>query len=515
MARREAAFRGRILSLGRPAAAHCRRPFQGATMDLGPKLVQQQTQKLIMTPELRQAITVLQLSATELSEYLTEQVLANPVLEVRDEAATPASQAPEDGGPRESEREGERFDLDWQSYFQDRSDLGFTPTAERDPDAGAHPAESRLTEAPTLEQHLDLQLHLCPLTAAERRVGEYFIGMLDEGGYLRTSLEEAAEVLGVPLDDVVRVHQVFTSFDPPGVGARDLSECLRLQLEAMPPDKTGAAVRDLARRIIDGHLEELGSGRLARLSAALAAPAKQVQQAADFIRSLDPRPGGRFADPNDIRYIVPDVIIERVEGDYVVIVNDTAVPRLGISRYYRQLLERGVGTVDGEQLGEARAYIEGRLNSALWLIRAIEQRRRTLYRVTETVVRLQRDFLDHGLRHLRPMSLRHVAEIIGMHESTVSRATSNKYVQTPQGTFELKYFFTSGVAAVGETAGISSESVKMHIQDLVAGEDPGRPLSDDALTKLLEKKGIAISRRTVAKYRDEMGVPSSSRRRRL
>lgn len=491
-------------------------------MDLGPKLVQQQTQKLIVTPELRQAITVLQLSATELAEFLAEQVQSNPVLEVRAEAATPAAPGQEPGGDGEGEgggpadgREGEKFDLDWQEYFHDRSDLGYMPAPERDPDREPRSVDAYLSEAPRLQDHLHLQLNLSPLSAADRQIGEFLIGMLDENGYLRTSIEEAAQNLGVPVEDVERVHRAFTGFDPLGVGARDLAECLRLQLDAMPSDKARTAVGDLARRIIDGHLEDLGSGRVARLASVLGAPAKQVQEAADLIRTLDPKPGRRFADSNDVRYIVPDVIIERVEDEYVVIVNDSAVPRLGINQYYRRLLEEGGKGGGGGQLGEARAYVESRLNSALWLIRAIEQRRRTLYRVTETVVRLQRDFLDHGLRHLRPMSLKQVAEIIEMHESTVSRATSNKYVQTPQGTFELKYFFTSGVAVAGEAAGISSEGVKRHIQDLVAGEDPKRPLSDEALTRRLGQKGITISRRTVAKYRDEMGLPPSPRRRRL
>ena len=486
-------------------------------MDLGHKLVQQQTQKLIMTPELRQAITVLQLSATELAEFLTEQAQSNPFLEIHEEAARPVAPTLETG--RESTREGERFDLDWQEYFHDCSDLGFVPRPERDLDREreGRSVEAYVAEAPTLQDHLRLQLHLSSLGGGDRRIGEYLIGMLDENGYLRTSLEEAARALGVSVPDVERVHRTLTTFDPAGVGARNLAECLRLQLEALSAERRRTAVGELAGQIIEGHLEDLGAGRLTRLASVLGVPAKLVQEAADFIRTLDPKPGRRFATPNDIRYIIPDVIIERVDGDYVVIVNDSAVPRLGINRYYRRLLEDGgtAGTADRAQLGEARAYLESRLNSALWLVRAVEQRRRTLYRVTETIVNLQRDFLDHGLRRLRPMSLKQVAEIIGMHESTISRATSNKYVQTPQGTFELKYLFSSGVAAAGQAGGISSEGVKKHIRDLVAREDPGQPLSDEALARLLGQRGIKISRRTVAKYRDEMGLPPSSRRRRL
>ncbi|HEY3313896.1 MAG TPA: RNA polymerase factor sigma-54 [Bacillota bacterium] len=536
-------------------------------MYLGPKLIQQQTQKLIMTPELRQAITVLQLSATELGEFIAEEVQNNPVLEIREEAMAPSREGAERaetaernageragdersgedrgdergyerGDERGDERAGDRpgddrpvgsatdshearagenrFDVDWREYFHDRSDLGFVPAPERDPDRETRSLDNYVAEAPTLEDHLRLQLHLSPLNQGDRRIGEYLIGMLDDNGYLQTTLADAAKALKVSEEDVARVHRTFTTFDPPGVGARDLAECLRIQLDGMPLAADQEPVRGLAAQIIDRHLEDLGAGRLSRIASALGVPAKEVQGAADFIRTLDPKPGRRFGDPHDTRYIVPDVVIERVEDEYIVIVNDSAVPRLGINNYYRQLLHgaKKADGADGEKV-KAREYVESKLNSALWLIRSIEQRRRTLYRVTETIVKLQREFLDRGLRYLRPMSLKQIAEIIGMHESTVSRATSNKYVQTPQGTFELKFFFTSGVTEIGASAGISSEGVKKYIQDLVDAEDPGHPLSDDALARMLGGRGIVISRRTVAKYRDEMGVQPSSRRRRL
>ncbi len=514
-------------------------------MYLGPRLIQQQTQKLIMTPELRQAITVLQLSATELGEFIAEQVQSNPVLEVREEAVAqpregvePAeateppdsAERPLPGRTNDRRQESEappepdgtpaggetRFDLDWQEYFHDRSDLGFVPAPERDPNRESRSLDNYVAEAPTLQDHLRLQLNLSPLGPKDRRIGEYLIGMLDQNGYLQTDLADAAKALKVSEEDVARVHKVFTAFDPPGVGARSLAECLRIQLDGMPVAKDQEPLKALAAGIIDHHLEDLGAGRLNRIASALGVPAKEAQRAADLIRTLDPKPGRRFSDPHDTRYIVPDVVIERVEDEYIVIVNDSAVPRLGINNYYRQLLQgaKEAAQADGERL-KAREYVESKLNSALWLIRSIEQRRRTLYRVTETIVRLQREFLDSGLRYLRPMSLKQVAEIIGMHESTVSRATSNKYVQTPQGTFELKFFFTSGVAEVGAAAGISSEGVKKYIQDLIDGEDPKHPLSDEAIARLLGGRGIVISRRTVAKYRDEMGVQSSSRRRRL
>ncbi|MFS8640482.1 MAG: RNA polymerase factor sigma-54, partial [Symbiobacteriaceae bacterium] len=261
----------------------------------------------------------------------------------------------------------------------------------------------------------------------------------------------------------------------------------------------------LVPEIIRHHLEDLAAGRIPRIAERLGVDCAAVQAAADAIRALDPKPGRRFGGGEQPRYVVPDVFVERVGSEYVVIVNEAPLPRLIVSPHYRRLLE----TADGQ----TRRYVEERIQSALWLIKSIEQRRLTLLRVTEAIVRFQRDFFDRGPRYLRPLTLRDVAQAVGVHESTVSRATSGKWAQTPRGMFELKYFFSSGVQ-MGCGEGVAAEAVKRMIADLIRQEDPSRPLSDQALAEALAAQGIRIARRTVAKYREEMGVPNSGQRRR-
>jgi RNA polymerase sigma-54 factor len=261
-------------------------------------------------------------------------------------------------------------------------------------------------------------------------------------------------------------------------------------------------------KVVEHHLEDLAKGRINHISAQLGISPREVQEIADLIRSLNPKPGNEFGSLNDIRYIIPDVIVERVNNEYVVLVNDTAVPRLGLNNTYHSLL-----TNHEVNDSEARKYLEGRLNSAAWLIRSIEQRRLTLYRVASCIVNIQAEFLERGVKYLKPMNLRQVAEIVGVHESTVSRATANKYIQTPQGVFEMKFFFTSGVE--DETGSrFSSQSIKRMIKDLIEAEDTSSPLSDQKLASILKQKGIPVSRRTVAKYRSEAGLATTSQRKR-
>lgn len=278
-------------------------------------------------------------------------------------------------------------------------------------------------------------------------------------------------------------------------------ECLLLQADALNIQN------NLLRKIIENHLHDLGAGRQQKIAKELEVSVREIQKAADILKTLDPKPGRRFGSNHDVRYVVPDVSVEKVDDQYVVLVNDTSTPRLGINPAYRRVL---YGMNDDE---ETKKFVENKLNSASWLIKSIEQRRITLYKVANCLVELQRDFLDHGIRHLKPLNLKQVADIVGLHESTISRATSNKYMQTPQGVFEMKFFFTSGVDAVTGTM-VSSQSVKKQIRGLFDGEDAKKPLSDQRIADILLGKGINISRRTVAKYRDEMGVPAACKRRR-
>lgn len=445
-----------------------------------PRLEQQQ--KLIITPELKQAITVLQLPVAELEDYVAEETLENPMLDVREdtEAAPQVEETPEP---------------EWLEYFQDSSDLGYF----RRPEDERRPTADITSRAPTLAEHLTVQLLLNGHDDRLRRVCSFLIDSLDANGYLTIDATDAATALRIRAADISDGLSLLQSFDPPGVGARTLAECLALQIKARDitnPHVTG---------IIAEHLADLGAGRLAKIASALGIDLAEVKAAADIIRSLDPKPGRSFSTGDDPRYIRPDAVIERVGDEFVVIVNDTVSPRLRVSAYYRELLRRG-----GD--AEAHHYLQTKLHAALWLIRSLEQRRLTLYRVVEAITRFQRPFLALGVRHLHSLTLRDVADSIGVHESTVSRAAANKYVQTPQGCYALRFFFSSGVGdSVGES--FSAASVKQIIRDLVDAEDAHRPLSDEQLTQLLGERGIPISRRTVAKYRDEAGIAGSHKRR--
>jgi len=461
---------------------------------IGYSLNLEQSQRLVMTPELRQAITVLQLSSLELAEYVQQELLENPFLEIKEENG----ESVEDSLPEPAEREKDS-DRDWEEYFAEDAD----PAAGyRSKSATAENGyENFVSRSPTLAEHLILQLDLSPCGGTVKKIGEYLIGNLDEHGYLRCTVEEVCAGLGVKEAEVREALTLVQTFDPPGVAARDLRECLLNQVDQLGPGDP------LVRRIIESHLEDLAAGRLSRIARCLSVPVQEVQRAADVIRKLDPKPGSHFASPGDTRYIVPDVILEKLGRDYAIVINDSAIPRVTISRAYRSLLNRS-----GED-PETRRYLESRLNAASWLVRSIEQRKVTLYRVTECLVELQRDFLDYGVRYLRPLNLRKVAERLGLHESTISRATANKYIQTPLGVFEMKYFFSPGLNNADGTL-TSAESIKCRLQEFIGAEDAKNPLNDQRLVEMFARQGIRISRRTIAKYRDELGIPAAARRKR-
>jgi RNA polymerase sigma-54 factor len=443
----------------------------------------QQTQRLIMTPELRQAIQVLLLPVNELTDFIEEELLENPCLEAE------LKVEPDEAGP----------ETDTQKLLEylGRQERGGGAVQDGDDESGF---EAYTPTMPTLQEHLTAQLLLAGLSARDRAVGEFLVGSLDDHGYLTIATAEVAARLMVSEAAVIEVLHVIQGFDPAGVGARSLTECLLLQWATVDDGNP------LVPLLIQHHLDDLGESRITRIAEELGVTPVAVQAAGDMIRTLDPKPGRRFGRPNETRYVVPDVFVERIGRDYVVLVNEAPLPRLLVSNQYRQMLS-------GQVEADARKYVEQKIHSALWLIKAVEQRRMTLYKVMEAVIRHQREFFDRGIRHLRPLTLHEVADAVGVHESTVSRATAGKYAQTPQGTYELKFFFSSGVeGARGE--GVAAESVKRLMADVIAKEEPSEPLSDQALTDLLNKQGVHISRRTVAKYREEMGVPSSGKRKR-
>jgi RNA polymerase sigma-54 factor len=451
-----------------------------------PRLILEQTQKLIMTPELKQAITVLTLPALELTNYIQQQLEENPVLELPEGLVEPDLPPSEDGN------------IDLKELFADSSDLGLGAGVFREEKF----FEPVVIQYSSLQDYLKFQLHIIKLTPKESRIGEFIIDSINSEGYLTVSVEEIAEVIGESKSQINEILAIIKTFDPAGVGASNLSECLKLQLDPSDPRY------DLLYRIVDRHLDDIACNRLALVAKELKLTIKETQELVKTIKKLDPKPGLQYAQEKSAEYILPDVVIERVGNDYVVLVNDTTVPRLNINSYYRNLVLNDLHIDDN-----VRKFVEGKLNSAIWLIKSIEQRRFTLYKVASTVVEYQREFLDKGIAYLVPLTLKDVAEKVGVHESTVSRAISNKYVQTPRGTFSWKFFFASGVGtAEGDAA--SANWVKKMIQDIINGENPKQPYSDQKLTNILHEKGIKISRRTVAKYREELGILSSSQRKR-
>ena len=455
-------------------------------MDYGLKL--ELNQKLVMTPQLRQAIAILQLSSLELAEMVEQELLENPVLETEEKPA--AEPVQEDAA---DERIKEYFD--WADYFDDGTDTGYSPRSDDDKPSFT----AFVSAAATLQEHLEFQLHLTLLDDAAQAVGRYLIGCIDDNGYLCGTVAEAATSLGISEQTVTGVLKVLQTFDPPGVAARDLRECLLIQAEQKE------ITDPLVLAIIDRYLDEVGAGHYKIIADKLGCTPHDVQEAVDFIRTLDPKPGRAFDGGEQPCYIIPDVTIERVLNNYIIIINDHNVPHLTINPYYRRIVR------DADS--EAKKFVEGRINSAIWLIKSIEQRRRTLYNVVETIIDLQRDFFDHGPKMLRPLTMKRVADRLGIHESTVSRAIANKYADTPHGLFSLRAFFSAGLQSADGEA-LSAATVKRQIKELVSGEDSTQPLSDQALTEILAGRGVTVSRRTVAKYREELGIQASSKRKR-
>lgn len=460
----------------------------------------EQSQKLIMTPELRQAIKILQMSSLELSQFVDQQVQENPLLEFDEGGERGGLTEVETGENRE--KSSEEYDVDWQEYFHDSSDLGY-PVGQREEINQENSFENFTTKAPTLFEHLTFQLAIsnCPTELVD--IVQYLIGNLDASGYLKITVGEAAEELEQSPEKVAQALEVLQSMEPAGVGARDLKECLMLQVKHL------GLRNKILEELINNYLPDLAKGRIDKIAAELQVNIKEVQQAADQLKFLDPKPGRNFSNYGETRFIVPDVVVEKIENEYIILVNDITAPRIKVNNFYRQAVQKNNQNIDRD----TRKYVEAKLNSALWLVRSIEQRRLTLYRVAKELVEQQRNFLDHGIKYLKPLGLKEVAGRLGLHESTVSRATANKYMQTPRGVFEMKYFFSTGIKSK-EGSQVSTKSIKKMLQEIIAQEDPQRPYSDQKIADLLEKQGVKISRRTVTKYRDELQIPSASRRKR-
>ncbi|MFQ5480993.1 MAG: RNA polymerase factor sigma-54 [Thermodesulfobacteriota bacterium] len=467
------------------------------------------SQSLVMTPQLQLAIKLLQMSRLDLIETVRDEMEQNPVL---DDSLTA------DDGPQ-PEAEPEAIDagvVEWQNYLAEGGDYGsgsgnFVNRSNDDYDAFRNIASAE----DGLQEYLLWQLNMAELSAEDKALAEFIIGNVDDDGYLRVldrdamddEAYEAAVVAEIsrcavaPAEKVADALALIHGFDPPGSGARTARECLLIQARLLPERS------EVAEQIITHHLKAFAARNIKSIARALSVTEDEVRVAARLITSaLNPTPGSGFGG-SAARHIVPDVYIRKVGDEYVITLNDDGMPKLKISRQYRAMLSG-----ESEVKGQDKSYLQERVRSAMWLIKSLHQRQRTIYRVVECIVDFQRDFLDKGLKYLRPLVLKDVAAILSVHESTVSRVTSNKYVDTPRGLFELKYFFSSSIP--GEDGGdVTSEYIKLKIREIIEDEDSARPLSDQDIVLCLSRLGIKAARRTVAKYREALGFPSSSRRK--
>ena len=467
------------------------------------------SQQLVMTPQLQQAIKLLQLSRLELVEEINMEMEENPVLEM----APPNDE--EDGEHQGSQREEPqpaqddfsevqvkdnlREDMDWEAFLGEYSS---SPTQPNMYEAYSEtPSYENFVSAKiSLSEHLYSQWCMADASPQEREIGIQIIGNLNEDGYLKASFDEIATLEGCSAELAEAVLTKIQDLDPVGVAARDLRECLLIQLRY-------AGLGDsLVARIVADHLHEIENNNYPKIARSLKVPVEEVFEAEKVILNLEPRPGRQFSS-EEPQYISPDVFVYKIGGEYVIVLNDDGLPRLRVSQYYKDMLGQG-----NQSTTQAKDYLQGKLRSAMWLIRSIHQRQRTIYRVTESIFKFQKDFLDKGVECLKPLVLRDVAEDVELHESTISRVTTNKYVHTPQGIYELKFFFDSPINRFhGES--MASESVKKRIKQIIAAEDPKKPLSDQRIVEILTGANIDIARRTVAKYREMLGVPPSSKRK--
>ena len=464
-----------------------------------------QRQQLVMTPKLQQALKLLQMPTIELQQMLKQEIMENPLLDEEDElletqeeeqerqeTETKEEEKATDPDPDEPEEK-----VDWEEYLQS----GWEMSAG----LGEEVQEDFVERVPVAKRSFTDQLisQLRIATDDERtiEIGDYLVGSLDESGYLTCDLEEVAQTFRTGVDEVGKVLGIIQTFDPPGVGARNLQECLLIQLGARGLEDS------LAAKIIRDHFDDFKQKRYPELAKKLKVSIQEIQNQSQVISTLDPKPGFEIvaADP---QYVIPDLVVDKVDDKYVVYLNDKNIPRLRINHVYQEeLLKDGK---DGDR--ETKEFIQSRLKSARWLIQTIEQRRRTMVKVMECIVDKQREFFEKGTTYLRPLTLQQVASEINMHESTVSRVTTSKYVQTPRGVFALKFFFSSslGTQDGGE---ISAKSAKDKIRRIIEQEDSHNPLSDQKIADILKKDGLNIARRTVAKYREQLGLLPARMRR--
>jgi RNA polymerase sigma-54 factor len=474
-------------------------------------------QEMKINPRLYQAMDLLYMPLLDLQQHIKQEMLNNPFLDLEEPQVTEDEMAPAEKEKEKEEKE-KAEEIDWEEILLD----GFEAGGRRQEYEEKEYYEPVSVEARDLYDHLRDQLVLLRLSARQVLLGEEIIGNIDENGYLTCSVEEVVrgmnlwledagadwsahegeEATPFSLEDGEEMLRIIQSFDPAGIGARNLRECLVLQLQDFEMEDT------LVYRIVREYFDQLINHRWSEISKELSITPKDVQAAADEVAKLDPKPGLKYAAPPD-NYITPDLIVEKIDGEYLVFLNDTSLPRLKLSKAYREIAKD-----KSKFKGENKEFISNKLNSANWMIQAIEQRRQTMLKVMNFIVDRQREFFEKGVQYLKPLTLREVAEVINMHESTVSRVTNEKFVQTPRGVLPLKFFFSSGLSTTsGED--VSARGIKAKIQKLVSDEEPKRPLTDQAIVNILKDEGIQIARRTVAKYRDQLGILSARMRKRV
>ncbi|MEW5807466.1 MAG: RNA polymerase factor sigma-54 [Acidobacteriota bacterium] len=472
-------------------------------MVLEQKLTLKMSQKLIMTPSLQQAIKLLQMSKLELQEEISQELVENPVLEETiDEGVSleTAKKYEVDGAAPPKERESD--ETDYEAFFRNLED-SWVPEYQREEKEDTPTFENVLTKPSTLADHLLWQLHMTSLSQEQKEIGEVIIGNLDEDGYLKATREEIRDSGNFQMEDIEKTLMLIQEFDPVGVAARDLTECLKIQLRIF-------GIEDRAvYEIVERHLDKLQKKHYRELASILGCTMKKLESYIEIIKGLEPKPGRKYSTEKS-HYVIPDVYVFKVEDEWVIQLNDEGLPKLRISPMYRRMAERG----SYEDQNEAKEFVRNKLRSAFRLIKSLEERQRTIYKVARSIVNFQRNFLDHGIERLKPMVLRDVAEDIGVHESTVCRVVNNKYMHTPRGLFEMKFFFHSGLAS-SEGEDVSSLAVKNSIKQLIDQEDPKKPLSDSNIAKILSTRGLKIARRTVAKYRENLRIPSSNIRRQV
>lgn len=467
-------------------------------------LTQEQRQIQHLAPQLRQSLELLQAPMLELRELVQQELQRNPTLE--EKPSKTLSLEVEPGGSEVDDAKELAFKEDFEilSRIDEEGYRYFMQDLAAEPDDASREKRRSFfldsqVKPETLQEHLDRQLHVAGLSEGDLRIGELIVGSINDDGYLLQSVEEMAAATGFDAAQINDVLAVIQDFDPVGVGARDVRECLLLQLERLGQDHS------LASSIVKDHLGLLGNKQLNEIAQALAAPLEQVQHAAKLIATLEPKPGRAFSAETPT-YITPDVVVEKTESDYVIHLNDEYIPRLWISRHYKEMMS------DSATKPDVKAYIRQRIRAGLFLIKGITQRQRTLYRVASEIVRVQAGFLDEGLAQLKGLTMMDVARVVGLHETTICRCVANKYMKTPRGLFEMKYFFSPGMKTVNGQA-VSSRAILDKVAAIVAAEDAKHPLSDLEIVDCFKKDGLPIARRTVAKYRLALKIPSSHLRK--